>query len=456
MTDTNKMVKNQLAQDRKYEVFISYNLDKDKILAKTVKDKLTILGRDRLNINFCELIPGGKDWREWIVENIQKSSIFIFLYTTKDCDWNWCIHEAGIFRGSKKKGEGYLICIKNRKLDHLAPIKDLEGYISTENSIRQFLEDLLYNGNFTSGDRINEELFTIYKDSFHSAYKDISEQFASTPLRVDYLPKRLKIGPIKRPKNGTPSLEGTPIRGNKETMDLFELDCCSELIWEDVYQRFHQKQGISWVDDIVLSIKMIKKRQKPRRLLHGFYSADKIKYYPVLSRIDRIDNDPIYLYVIFIGKRDFEDKNDVSITESEEPEIHKFLNNLIGAARYFRWNIIEAALSELKSIGDIEENEELVFGRIKNSFAEIEQFGKNEGMRLCEVTKQYFPVENHNKIEKFYGNYWLYKIELMKFFEEKNIDKIIEILENWRFDNKDFTLMSLNRYIELIENLKPL
>ena len=139
-----------------------------------------------------------------------------------------------------------------------------------------------------------------------------------------------------------------------------------------------------------------------------------------------------------------------------EPEPHQFLNNLIGLARSFRWDILEWSLSELNSPFKNQQDKVNVFDRLKESLLNVEISGEERGMRLAEVVKYYFPIEDHENIEKSYNFYWSNKAELLDAIEENNIGSIIKTLQIWQKINKDFLLMAVNRYLEEIKKLTPM
>jgi hypothetical protein len=83
----------------KFTIFLSHK----KCDENCAKDLRAILRKPcggKLDIKLMEEIPKGKEWREWIKENLAVADMLLLLYTEPTLDWNWCLFEAGIFTGS--------------------------------------------------------------------------------------------------------------------------------------------------------------------------------------------------------------------------------------------------------------------------------------------------------------------------------------------------------------------
>src|SRR5215831_18859576 len=96
-------------------IFISRRTE-DKGIAEFLSIKIKLLSDSKYQSFTASEIPGGRDWKAEIHENLSTSNIFVLLYTLPQADWIWCLYEAAYFSGlwSGSKGDGveaHLICL---------------------------------------------------------------------------------------------------------------------------------------------------------------------------------------------------------------------------------------------------------------------------------------------------------------------------------------------------------
>jgi hypothetical protein len=439
----------------RYQLFISHKVPEDTALAKTIKDKLTILSNGQLDIHVSELIPGGEDWYKWIEERIYQSSILVFLFTRDKPVWEWCIYEAGMFRGGKRtRTKKHLICIKNFEISKPpSPLGYLQAYNSDPQGIDAFLKDLLFRGHFTDKKKLNPQLLDDLESEFKSAVSDISERFVPPKISVEYVPLRMCIGPLSLAEDGsTRVLDGTPVSANKRTMGFlgFEENACIK--WENLKDLFQTNQP-SWTDDIQKAVDMVRTQKKPNQLLCKIFVPEKGWYHPVLSRIEKIQNDPVNLYVIFIKAENKDKRKSRGSFVEKEPENHRIILRLLEMARIFRWDILENSLQNLQGTLSDENTTRAVARELKSVLLSLEKQGESENVRNPVFVKSYFDSDQQNILEDSYNRYWETKERLDDAVDKEDKDQMVSILKDWRELNKQFMLMIIKRYEELIAML---
>jgi hypothetical protein len=47
-------------------------------------------------------IPGGTEWRQWMITDTEKADYLLFIHTNVDYNWTWCASEISQFDGYKR------------------------------------------------------------------------------------------------------------------------------------------------------------------------------------------------------------------------------------------------------------------------------------------------------------------------------------------------------------------
>ena len=122
----------------KLRIFISFS-KRDQDVAKEIQKFFEDYGFECfLSVNS---IKSGDDWRESILDEIQKSKIFIFILSENFKDSDWCDQEAGM--AILKKAQGFEILIFPLRLsDEIKPYGFLNKYHG-ENYDKRTLNSIL-------------------------------------------------------------------------------------------------------------------------------------------------------------------------------------------------------------------------------------------------------------------------------------------------------------------------
>jgi hypothetical protein len=117
-------------------IFISHKVT-DEPAVRVVRSVFNQAGFPRLKIHTCEDIPAGKDWREWIEQEIGNSNCLLFLYTRPRDTWDWSLFETGLFYGLQK---GPVIVLHNPSSGPPGPIRNVQAVRANEKGIKDFLK----------------------------------------------------------------------------------------------------------------------------------------------------------------------------------------------------------------------------------------------------------------------------------------------------------------------------
>ena len=129
----------------KINVFLSYKRE-DYDVAKVIKDSLEVLSVGKIQFHISEEIPVGEDWYEWIEKKLGIANWFMLLFTDPSNKWDWCLYEAGLFRGinGKKGGEiTKVICLHDKCVKEPEQLVNFKNICAEEKAVEKFLEEIL-------------------------------------------------------------------------------------------------------------------------------------------------------------------------------------------------------------------------------------------------------------------------------------------------------------------------
>jgi len=310
----------------KYKIFISHRLE-DRNLALAVSGALRLLGDKKLEPFVCTDIPGGREWRDWIDEKIGESDIMLFLYTEENFDWMWCFYEIGLFIRPSDPKPRPIICIRNSSIKSLpSPLEKYQAYGATEADMKKFLEELLYKGEFTNKDRINETLFA--DNNYVLAIQDFLKAFKPSKIERKFFARRALFDLTDLDRNESDKKDyGVLITSDSYTMEEILLSPGKFIYWQNLYDKFKAQGQSTWLDQIKDSIENIKKENTPTFVMKPFKAQENKKFIPVLTRVEQMPSEdkkttiPLKIYVIFIPCSDIEKSCDlIDVSEASDPK----------------------------------------------------------------------------------------------------------------------------------------
>lgn len=98
----------------------------------------------------CEDIPGGAEWRKWMIDNTAKADFLIFVHTNAEHNWTWCASEISQFDGYKRalKITSKVLWFSVDSCSSFPMLAENEFYGIDEDEVRRFFEDLFVNPAF--------------------------------------------------------------------------------------------------------------------------------------------------------------------------------------------------------------------------------------------------------------------------------------------------------------------
>lgn len=316
-----------------FKIFISHRSE-DRALATTVSSVLKMLGEGRIETYVCSSIPGGIEWRDWIHEKIGDSDIMLFLYTEESFDWQWCFYEIGLFRQPKHPDSQPIICIHNNSISSSSlpsPLEKYQAYLATKEGFKKFLSDLLYEGEYTKPERINERLFS--DGRFETGIEDLYKAFKPSKIETDFYARRASfelqsLEPVERNEINNEINYDITIKSDFYTMKEILLSAENFTKWHTLYEKFKIEGQFAWLDQIKETLEGIRKKRIPTYVMTPFKAYENRKFIPVLTRVEKIPSEdgttdiPLKLYVIFIPCSDLEEKCDfVDSGRANDPKI---------------------------------------------------------------------------------------------------------------------------------------
>ena len=294
------------------KIFISHRSE-DRSIALAISGALRLLGNDKLEPFVCEDLPGGRDWRDWIHKKIGASNIMLFLYTQETADWMWCFYEIGLFRSLSDPNQRPIICVHNPSITSLpSPLENYQAYKATQDDIKKFLTDLLFEGVFTNEERINPELFS--SNVYMLAIKDFLKSFSLTIIEKKYYARRASFDLNDLHRNDSHKKHGTvSIKGDSFTMEEILLSPGKSTHWQNLYDKFTAEGQSAWLDQVKESIEKIKEGKIPTYVMKPFKARENKKFIPILTRVEQIPSEdakttiPLKIYVIFIPCSEIEE-----------------------------------------------------------------------------------------------------------------------------------------------------
>ena len=300
----------------KYNIFISHRLE-DRSLASIASGALRLLGDGKLGTFVCKDIPGGREWRDWIYEKIQKADILLFLYTDKSHDWMWCFYEIGLFHDPKDTNARPIICLKDPSIKDLpSPLEKYQAYEATKEGIAKFLKELLYQGELTKKDRINPNYMD--NEDYGLALQDFLNAYKSPKIESQYFENRavFSLENVDLTK-GEKRFEDVTIGSDYSyTMEKILLSSGKSTQWQKLYDKFKALQQETWLDELKKTIENIENDNALTHVMKPFQGKDNERFLPFLTRVEKKPSEedntpdiiPIRIYVIFIPCSDIEKK----------------------------------------------------------------------------------------------------------------------------------------------------
>ena len=438
-----------------FKIFISHKTERDGDLAKHLRDKLLSLSNKQFEVFISEGIPGATDWQNWVEESVRSCNMLLFLHTTEHEDNRWLLYEAGLYRGSRDK-DVHLVCLKNPHLDNPPPqLVRLQAYEAIDEEIKEFLMDLLYRGIFTDGWKVNPELRDRDDQEFSDSVNSIVNFFLERQISVDYFRNRLNIGPISQDlsKEKELMLDEVPVSVNEVTKQLLSLSE-GRLLWKDICQQCIGNCE-TWLHELQDALDRIRKKRPIDQVLTPFITPNGRTCYPVISRVERLQNFPTSVTVIFVERGQVDSESNHATSLVRAPQSFLTIVRLLNMARRFRWNILSPYINKLSGFQAKELDMSEVCAELWTLLTRLETEAAEEGFTDPTHVADAFPAAYRPTIQAYFEEYGVAREKLRIAIEELNRENILEALRMMLPINKRFLLGGVTMYHNLIADLEP-
>jgi hypothetical protein len=381
--------------------------------------------------------------------------MLLFLHTTEHDDNRWLLYEAGLFRGSRDE-DIHLVCLKNPNLDYPPPqLARLQAYEASPDGIKEFFMDLLYRGTFTDGWKVNPHLRDRDEQDFTDAVTSIVQFFVEQQISIDYFRNRLDIGPIGqiRPEDGELVLDEVDVDANDVTKQLLGLSD-GPLQWRDISDQCMGNGG-AWLDELRETLNLIRDKRAFDQVLTPFNTLNGRTCFPVISRVERLQNIPTRVTVIFVERGPSEPGSELSTGLTRAPQRYLSILTLLNMARRFRWNILNPYIAKLSGFNANELNIEEICAELWSSLKRLEADAAADGFTDPAFVADAFPSSYRSTIQGYFIEYGAAREKLSQATGSLNREGILEALRLMLPLNKRFLLGGITMYHSLIAELDP-
>lgn len=292
------------------KIFISKKED-DQLIAKRIRQELAPYLGDNVEIKMSQDIPAGEPWKDWIIEELRQTDLFLLLITDMDKSLEWCLYEAGLFTPISDREPRPTVCIYPAGKKTPTQIEDVQGVECTVDQIKAFL------GSLFDGTLLGKPINTVVAED-ENKLLEISEKLVEylTPDNLSktdrvyytrYVSFKINL-PEEDAKNIPPECEVT---GDDLSLELFQLDRTrpggKAWTW-DLFKPYLEKtlkeagsDPELFFDDFQQSVLASCRGEKisPSQFYVRSLTSEK-KYQPVIHRRDFLGNNSFRIRVLFI------------------------------------------------------------------------------------------------------------------------------------------------------------
>ena len=281
-------------------IFLSHKAE-DYDVAKVIRDNLEGLSAGKIQFHLSEELPKGDDWYEWIETNLGKANWFMLLFTDPSNEWDWCLYEAGLFRGiGNKDGVTRLICLHDKCVKVPEQLTKFQNVCAEKEDMLFFLKKLFVEP-VDGLEPIHPKLIDnpILIDTAEKICKEIRGKLPPPEPQksISHFQKYLMVSEYT---NGKGIEDGTHLLSNSYFRDIFRINVLPETWGEfkkmikEVADEEEDKQGknidLSWIDEIESVMRKAKEGfdfDQPKSAIQGL--GDEKLYKPVLISMSTVN-----------------------------------------------------------------------------------------------------------------------------------------------------------------------
>ncbi|MCU7933129.1 MAG: toll/interleukin-1 receptor domain-containing protein [Candidatus Thiodiazotropha sp. (ex Codakia rugifera)] len=458
-------------------VFISYK-NQDTTLAQTIKDQLTALNFDRVNVFLAyDDIRAGEKWKEQLFEKLRQSDWLIMIHTDPDYDWEWPNREAVMFETmhmNSNGGDRRLCCLHVtdrypktlNEFQHykVAPVEgerpkadlskaDIEA-LYKKSRVYQFLKNFIA---YPADNPIISDQ-SLAQPHLIKASKEIILGFmdAQTDKVVDqcYYPPRIEI--VLPPDSSKAKLsisDKTTISLGEQSRRIFRY-ANSSFTWnqfkKDRISEASNKGQPSWLQELEDRINIGAQDREPDPGFGVLYTEHLKRFMrPILTRQEIFASNKRKFYVLLIEQppTDF----------SGHREMGKLLAVLIFGSR-FRFDYLIPLFRDITNIDEVAQYVDFTHEKM-DMITTIESEAEQHGLTNPEDVVPIFNKSAQKEIRRLFYKWFEIRTKLWAIFDnppmnsmelDHHRDQIIDIHRILYKMNTSFLTHSIKRYSELL------
>jgi hypothetical protein len=324
-------------------IFVSHGSKYADIANSLKRSLLRVKSSKPLSVKLSEDMPAGRQWRQWIDENVRTADVFVLLYPHTTMDMSWCTYELGRFYQS----DDNVVCIRNTDIPKPPPV--FEPYQSIEAhqaGLMKFMKDLFVTGALTKGEVLNASVDKVSSDDgalVNEIARELAAQFAGARIDEQLYERRLVIS-IKYDNAEKLDPDNSVIEGNENGLNLIGFHYMPGMRWSDV--RNVLVTSADWPLELERAMTAMESGQLPPPL-SPFRSAAGI-FIPVIVRAEIVDHVLRQVFLIFVPA-DSERLNPLFEGSSLPVAMPAALKSLVQLMRLMfraRWDILEPRRAE--------------------------------------------------------------------------------------------------------------
>ncbi|MCC8956760.1 toll/interleukin-1 receptor domain-containing protein [Bradyrhizobium sp. Pear77] len=467
-----------------FSVFISHRAE-DRFLARLLKARLEYLssldGQRSVECFVCEEIPGGAEWRQWMIDNTAKADCLIFIHTNAEHNWTWCASEISQFDGYKRalKLMSKVLWFSVDSSPSFPMLAENEFYGIGEDEVRRFLEDLFVRPTFGAVP-LRPKLNANHARDFNEAVKDLHAQFMQITrpeelfrlrLRIvfsDELSFRQKADTLKAlpPSDRARGfLTDARLEADPATTTLLSGPDTADLDWEDLLSAQNRYDSGAWLDELTSYVANsfsdvdIASRRSREQVLSPIFRDLKL-YQPVIARLEYLDNTPFSVVIIFVPMPPFSEDPRLMVAQNMPKDI-VFLSILLRLARRFRWSFLEPLYNAVENLDDdfSAKRWDDLLQRYHECLENLDSILRQGNMRELETVgdiKSTINISDDALLKEMFKDWGTFQTRLAQAIEKKSPGDVRQTLEPWLKRNKDFMKQLLVETQGKVDKLRPL
>ena len=415
----------RIRRDNAIKIFISHKQEEGEA-ARKIKGLLEYFGNDRLSCFVSELIAPGKPYPEKIEEELRESLWFLFLYTDPQLSWDWCLYEAGMFRGWMEAHDR-LTCLYHRSGHLPDAISRFQAVKADPEGIEIFLRDLYTkpalpavepSGEGDPGipamDPINPKIADS-KEDFDRLIERLCDAVGSpAPEKEKLYHKKYVFLTPKWPVDGEPpswplkdgdariDLAACAVETDDKTAAMFGLPAAPrDATWEDLVGHYIRQADSDrrWLDELEKTLDLACRRLAFQPVFANFRALESGKIFrPMIYRTDfALDGSTCECRLVFIESLS-------RGASREQPEDLRVLLTSLRMAIRLRWEVIERFHNKIETLHADNPNA-AIGAELKERLEVIQRESDSLGLLDRDKLISVFPEHERQKVEELYDQW---------------------------------------------------